>query len=267
MRSPWNGGSISLRWRRCSGPSRIRIELGPTNGSRKLELAPARTTSAGAVNTARTSAGSETTTIGASVHAVRSVNGTPWRAALRRSSVVGRASHSQVWRARRGGRAGRQHRPDVTTCAGAARGGGAGRGAALAAELAGAQGEQLLVRCGGAERVGDGEAAVERRARPRGRRRPRRRARGVPSRASATLAAYASSSPAARLPSSAPSRTSAAPSAGWRAGSRPRRRARGTCPDVAAPRLEHDGARRVARSVDDGVGEAGSKKRMHDVLR
>jgi hypothetical protein len=43
----------------------------------KLELSPAVSTSGEAVNTVRTSAGSETTTIGASVHAVRSVNGTP----------------------------------------------------------------------------------------------------------------------------------------------------------------------------------------------
>ena len=77
MRSPWNGGSMSLRWRRCAAPSRTRIELGPTNGSMKLELAPAIATSGGAANTVRTSAGSETITSGASVHAVRSVNGTP----------------------------------------------------------------------------------------------------------------------------------------------------------------------------------------------
>ena len=162
MRSPWNGGSISLRWRRCSGPSRMRIELGPTNGSRKLELAPARTTSAGAVNTARTSAGSETTTIGASVHAVRSVNGTPWRAALRRSSVVGRASHSQVWRAGGADGPGGSTARDVTTCAGAARGGRRLRRGASAAELPGAQREQLRVQRAGPERVGDGVAAVER---------------------------------------------------------------------------------------------------------
>ena len=77
IRSPWNGGSISLRWRRCAGPSSTRIELGPTNGSRNVELAPAIATSTGAAKTARTAAGSETTTIGASVHAVRSVNGSP----------------------------------------------------------------------------------------------------------------------------------------------------------------------------------------------
>ena len=163
MRSPWNGGSISLRWRRCGGPSRMRIELRPTNGSRKLELSPAVRTSGEAVNTVRTSAGSETTTIGASVHAVRSVNGTPKRAALRRSSTVGRASHSQVWRA--GGADGpggstARRRYDVRGCSTPRRWPPAARH--VTAELAGADREQLEIQRGGAERVGDGEPAVER---------------------------------------------------------------------------------------------------------
>ena len=46
--SPWNGGSISLRSRRCSSPSSTRIERGPANGSRNAELAPARSSSGGA---------------------------------------------------------------------------------------------------------------------------------------------------------------------------------------------------------------------------
>ena len=29
MRSPWNGGSSSLRWRRCSAPSSSSVECGP----------------------------------------------------------------------------------------------------------------------------------------------------------------------------------------------------------------------------------------------
>src|SRR4051812_49977659 len=40
--------------------------------------------------------GSETSTSGASAHATRSVNGSPWRAWARRSSAVGRAIHSTV---------------------------------------------------------------------------------------------------------------------------------------------------------------------------
>ena len=46
--SPWNGGSIRRRSRRCSSPSSTRIERGPANGSRKVELAPASSSSAGA---------------------------------------------------------------------------------------------------------------------------------------------------------------------------------------------------------------------------
>ena len=46
--SPWKGGSMSLRSFRCSSPSSTRIERGPANGSRKAELAPARSSSGGA---------------------------------------------------------------------------------------------------------------------------------------------------------------------------------------------------------------------------
>ena len=78
MRSPWKAGSSSRRRRRCSGPWSSRIEVGPTNGSSTVELRRrAIATSTGAAKTARTAAGSETTTIGASVHAMRSVNGSP----------------------------------------------------------------------------------------------------------------------------------------------------------------------------------------------
>ena len=62
-----------------------------------LELSPPRSTSGRRrEHRARSSAGSETSTIGASAHAVRSVNGSPWRACARRSSAVGRAIHSTV---------------------------------------------------------------------------------------------------------------------------------------------------------------------------
>ena len=115
------------------------------------------------MNTARTSAGSVTTTIGASVHAVRSVNGTPWRAALRRSSVVGRASHSQVWRAGGADGPGGSTARDVTTCAGAStpRRLRLPRAASPPSWRARRR-EQLRVQRAGAERVGDGDVAVER---------------------------------------------------------------------------------------------------------
>ena len=48
MRSPWNGGSMSLRWRMCGAPSSRRMELGPANGSMMAELAPPCSCSGGA---------------------------------------------------------------------------------------------------------------------------------------------------------------------------------------------------------------------------
>ena len=45
IRLPWNGGSTSLRWRRCCAPLVSRIELGPANGSSTVELAPPRSAS------------------------------------------------------------------------------------------------------------------------------------------------------------------------------------------------------------------------------
>ena len=41
-REPWNGGSSSLRWRRCSGPSRTSTEWGPRAGSMNEFASPAR---------------------------------------------------------------------------------------------------------------------------------------------------------------------------------------------------------------------------------
>ncbi len=61
--------------------------------------APPRRTAGSPVKIARTSSGCETRTIGASAHAVRSVNGSPWRRAQRRRKAVGRATHSAVWTA------------------------------------------------------------------------------------------------------------------------------------------------------------------------
>src|SRR5215207_5502852 len=44
--------------------------------------------------------GWETTTVGASIQALRIVNGSPYRLAQRRRNAVGRATHSAVCRAR-----------------------------------------------------------------------------------------------------------------------------------------------------------------------
>ena len=51
------------------------------------------------MNTRRIDSGSDTSTIGASAHATRTVNGSPWRAWQRRRNAVGRAIHSTVWSA------------------------------------------------------------------------------------------------------------------------------------------------------------------------
>ena len=75
--SPWNGGSIRRRWRRCSAPSSTRIERGPANGSRTVELAPPRSSSGSAAKIRLMSFGSDTSTIGASDQPILSVNGSP----------------------------------------------------------------------------------------------------------------------------------------------------------------------------------------------
>ncbi len=75
--SPWNGGSISRRWRMCSAPSSTRIERAPVNGSIAADAAPGRSTSGPAANTRLTSSGFQISTSGASLVAIRSVNGSP----------------------------------------------------------------------------------------------------------------------------------------------------------------------------------------------
>ena len=63
IRSPWKKGSRSLRWRRCSGPSSISTERGPSSGSRIAFSGPVGATEGGAARMPSTSAGSLTMTI------------------------------------------------------------------------------------------------------------------------------------------------------------------------------------------------------------
>ena len=42
MRSPWNGGSSSLRWRMCSAPSSSSTDRSPTTGPSTALASPAR---------------------------------------------------------------------------------------------------------------------------------------------------------------------------------------------------------------------------------
>ena len=64
MRSPWKDGSISLRWRMCSGPSSSSTELRPISGSSGVAFAsPACSTSGSPVKTCLISSGSAMNTI------------------------------------------------------------------------------------------------------------------------------------------------------------------------------------------------------------
>ena len=141
----------------------MRIELGPTNGSRKLELSPAVSTSGEAVNTVPDVGG-----VGDDHH--RRVG--PRGAERERDAEAGGAAAQQHGRPRqplpgleggRGGRAGRQHRPETLRRARVQHAEAVAAAARrVTAELAGADGEQLEIQRAGAERVGDGEPAVER---------------------------------------------------------------------------------------------------------
>ncbi len=62
MRSPWKGGSSSLRWRMCSGPISVITELGPMIEAIGEAPAAEGATSGGAVKTALTASGSLTIT-------------------------------------------------------------------------------------------------------------------------------------------------------------------------------------------------------------
>ena len=62
MRSPWNGGSIMRRWRRCSAPSSRSTEPDPSTGASTMLPSPARSTSGSPENTVLTASGSTVTT-------------------------------------------------------------------------------------------------------------------------------------------------------------------------------------------------------------
>jgi hypothetical protein len=99
MRSPWKGGSMSRRARRCSSPS----SRGSRSGPRRAR-APTRARAPEHVRPGGEDlldvGGVETSTIGACAQCVRRVNGSPWRRAQRRRKAVGRATHSAVCAAR-----------------------------------------------------------------------------------------------------------------------------------------------------------------------
>jgi hypothetical protein len=81
MRSPWNGGSSSLRWRMCSLPVSTITELGPMIGAIGEFPAPDGATSGGAVNSAFTDSGSLTIASFIPLGANVSVNASPIRCA------------------------------------------------------------------------------------------------------------------------------------------------------------------------------------------
>ena len=62
MRSPWNGGSSSLRCRRCARPSSRRIEVGPNIGAIGDRSSPTMSLSGPAVNSVLMASGSVTKT-------------------------------------------------------------------------------------------------------------------------------------------------------------------------------------------------------------
>src|SRR4051794_13775477 len=92
MRSPWNGGSISLRWRRWVAPSSTRIELGPNTGSNrsKPRAAPAFSASRSPGAIALIASGVDTNTYGVPFRPlIRSVKISPKRRSASRISAVG----------------------------------------------------------------------------------------------------------------------------------------------------------------------------------
>ncbi len=96
IRSPWNGGSSSLRWRMCSGPVSVSTELWPTTGATGEVPAPDGATSGGAVNTVLTASGSLSITSFSPLGANVNVNASPSRSAQRSISHVGASAHTNV---------------------------------------------------------------------------------------------------------------------------------------------------------------------------
>ncbi len=96
IRSPWNGGSSSLRWRMCSGPVSTITELGPITGATGEVPAADGATSGAAVNTVLTASGSLTTTSFIPLGANVSVNASPRLLAQRSITQVGASAHASV---------------------------------------------------------------------------------------------------------------------------------------------------------------------------
>ena len=99
MREPWNGGSISLRWRRCSGPSSSSTDARPSIGRRITLALPACSRAGSPVKTSRTASGWASITQGGSVP-ILSVKASPYSRQARSMNGPGRAVHATVWAAR-----------------------------------------------------------------------------------------------------------------------------------------------------------------------
>ena len=99
MREPWKAGSISLRWRRCCGPSSRSTEARPRNGRRMMFALPACSSFGSPVNTSRTASGWASMTHGGSVP-ILSVNASPCSRCARSMNGPGRSVHAAVCAAR-----------------------------------------------------------------------------------------------------------------------------------------------------------------------
>ena len=106
MRSPWNGGSIRRRSRRCRGPSRSSSELGPRTDAGSVRLAGVQHVGVAGEDLAPRHRGGPSITHGGSVP-ILSVNASPYSRQARNMNGPGRAVHATLW-ARGHARAGRQ---------------------------------------------------------------------------------------------------------------------------------------------------------------
>ncbi len=96
MRSPWKGGSSSLRWRMCSAPVSVITERGPSTEAIGVSPAAEGATSGGAVSSVLTAAGSLSITRRRPLGENVSVNASPWRLAQRSISTVGASAQMRV---------------------------------------------------------------------------------------------------------------------------------------------------------------------------
>src|SRR4051812_11483482 len=98
MRSPWKEGSISLRWRMCSGSSSSSTECFPMIGSSGAALpSPACSTSGSPVNTRLITSGSQIQMMFPNTN--RTVKKSPYRSRHRSMNGTGRMIHSAICRA------------------------------------------------------------------------------------------------------------------------------------------------------------------------